>query len=68
MNGAGQRETITDPELSTFVQSLLWSVNQLRTGKNGTRSACYETCVYKKQQQRSSRKQTTYGTEFNSTN
>lgn len=48
MNVAGQRETITDPELFTFAQSLFWSVNQLRTGKNGTRSACYETCVHKK--------------------
>ena len=66
MIGAGQRETITDPELFTFAQSFLWSVIQLRTGKNETRSARYETRVYKKkQQQRSSRKQTTYGTELN---
>ena len=49
MNGAGQRETITDSELFIFAQSLLWSVNQLRTGKNETRSACYEVCVYKKE-------------------
>ena len=48
MIGAGQRETITDPELFTFAQSFLWSVIQLRTGKNETRSARYETRVYKK--------------------
>jgi hypothetical protein len=41
MTGCGQRETIFDPELFTFAQSLLLSVTQLRTGENGASSACY---------------------------
>ena len=71
MNGVGQRETITDPELLTLLkvccgQSISYVQGNPELDTHDMKHASIKKKKKKQlKQQRSSRKQTKYGTELN---